>query len=118
VIAHRKVRERLTMQSTCGPRAGTGLPTVTFDSELILYADDEEIGIIKLPAGHTDGDDMVYFKKANVVATGDAFFSNGLGGPDPLNIRTMTGVIDEMGRSQASCLKAQRPFRATGRGHP
>jgi glyoxylase-like metal-dependent hydrolase (beta-lactamase superfamily II) len=96
LVAHRNVRERLATQSTCGPPAGTGLPTVTFDSELTLYADDEEIRIIKLPAGHTDGDVMVYFRKANVVATGDAFFSNALGGPDPSNNGTMTGVIDEM----------------------
>jgi cyclase len=96
LIAHRKVRESVATQSTCGPCPGTGLPSVTFDSELTLYADDEEIRIIKLPAGHTDGDVMVFFKKANVVATGDAFFSNGLDGPDPSNNGTMTGVIDEM----------------------
>ncbi len=44
VIAHRNVRERLeAAQSHCSPRPGTGLPTVTFDSELTLYIDDEEI---------------------------------------------------------------------------
>jgi cyclase len=104
VIAHRNVRERLAIpQSYCSPRPGTGLPTVTFDSELTLYIDDEEIRIIKLPAGHTDGDAMVYFKKANVVATGDAFIGTGfvassLPGPSRTEGGTMAGVIDELRR--------------------
>jgi cyclase len=95
VIAHRNVRERLATQSDCAPRPVTGLPTVTFDSELTLYVDDEEIHIIKLPMGHTDGDAMVYFKKANVVETGDAFVSRGLGGATGLPDSTMMGFIDE-----------------------
>ena len=102
VIAHRNVRERLeAAQSYCSPHPGTGLPTVTFDSELTLYIDDEEVRIIKLPAGHTDGDAMVYFKKANVVETGDAFIGVGfvasaLPGPSRTEGGNMVGVIDAL----------------------
>ncbi len=97
VIAHRSVRERLAApQSFCSPRPGTGLPTVTFDSELTLYIDDEEIRIIKLPTGHTDGDAMVYFKKANVVETGDAFVTSSLPGSSRTEGGTMVGVVDEL----------------------
>lgn len=97
IIAHRKVRERLARNSGCAP-AGTGLPTVTFETELTLYVDDEEVRITKLPAGHTDGDALVYFKKANVVETGDAFVSKGLPGADRSNGGTMVGIIDELHR--------------------
>jgi cyclase len=97
VIAHRSVRDRLAApQSYCSPRPGTGLPTMTFDSELTLYIDDEEIRIIKLPAGHTDGDAMVYFKKANVLETGDAFVSSSLPGSSRTEGGTMVGVVDEL----------------------
>jgi cyclase len=102
VIAHRSVRERLAaVHSYCSPRPGTGLPTVTFDSELTLFIDDEEIRIIKLPAGHTDGDALVYFKKANVIATGDAFIGAGwigstLPGPSRTEGGSMVGVIDAL----------------------
>ncbi len=96
VIAHRNVRERLATESNCGPRPGTGLPTVTFDSEMTLYVDDEEIRIIKLPAGHTDGDVLVYFKKANVVDTGDAFNSIQLPAASRTQDGTMAGIIDEL----------------------
>lgn len=96
VIAHRNVRKRLETESHCGPRPGTGLPTVTFDSELTLYVDDEEVRITKLPTGHTDGDAMVYFKKANVVETGDAFVSTGLPGPDKSKDGTYLGLIEAL----------------------
>jgi glyoxylase-like metal-dependent hydrolase (beta-lactamase superfamily II) len=96
VVAHRNVRERLATNSHCGPRPGTGLPTVTFDSELTLYVDDEEIRIIKLPAGHTDGDSMIYFKKANVVEAGDAFTTNQLPGASKQQGGTMVGITDEL----------------------
>jgi cyclase len=101
VIAHRNVRERLAAPSRCSPRPGTGLPTVTFDSEMTLYIDDEEIRIIKLPAGHTDGDAMIYFKKANVVETGDAFIGVGfvassLPGSSSTEGGNMVGVIDAL----------------------
>jgi cyclase len=76
IIAHDNVRKRLQQGTSCGPQ--TGLPTLTFGSELTLYFDDELVRIIKLPTGHTDGDVMVYFERARVVATGDAFTSNGL----------------------------------------
>jgi cyclase len=96
VIAHRNVRERLATQSNCGPPPGTSLPTVTFDSELTLHINEEEIRIIKLPTGHTDGDALVYFKKANVVETGDAFVSSGLPGSSRTEGGTMVGVVDEL----------------------
>jgi cyclase len=75
IVAHDNVRKRM-QEDKCGPQ--TALPTLTFGNELTLYFDDEKIRITKLPTGHTDGDAIVYFEKANVVATGDAFTSNGL----------------------------------------
>lgn len=101
VIAHRNVRERLATNSDCGPRPGSGLPTITFEDKLTLHVDDEEVEIIKLPAGHTDGDAMVYFKRANVVATGDAFIGRGfvsssLPGPAKTDGGNMLGVIDTL----------------------
>ncbi len=82
--------------STCGPRPGTGLPTLTFDRELTLHLNGEEIRIIALPVGHTDGDALVYFKNANVVETGDAFMSTSLTGPDPSNHGTLLGIIEAL----------------------
>jgi cyclase len=100
IIAHRNVRAMLAGSSDCGP-PGTGVPTVTLDDRLTLYIDDEEVQIVKLPAGHTDGDVMVYFKKANVLETGDAFIgagfiSSSLPGPSTSDGGNMLGVVEAL----------------------
>jgi glyoxylase-like metal-dependent hydrolase (beta-lactamase superfamily II) len=52
-------------------------PNITFSHRLTVYFNDEQIKIIHFPNGHTDGDAIVYFKKAKVVHMGDLLFSNG-----------------------------------------
>jgi glyoxylase-like metal-dependent hydrolase (beta-lactamase superfamily II) len=75
IIARDTVRKRMHEKKCDQP---TALPTLTFSSELALHFDDEDVKIIKLPTGHTDGDAIVYIEKAHVASTGDAFVSNGL----------------------------------------
>lgn len=73
VIAHANVRTRIE-QDKCD-KIDQGPPTITFESELTIHFDGEEVTAVKLPTSHTDGDAMVYFKHANVVHTGDVFVS-------------------------------------------
>lgn len=93
IVSHDNVRKRL-QEGKCG--RSEVLPTLTFGNELTLYFDDEVIRIIKLPTGHTDGDVVVYFEKANVVATGDAFTSNGLPQYSKAAGGNMLGLNDEL----------------------
>lgn len=49
-----------------------GWPTSTFFSDQKkLYFDDEGIEIVHTPNAHTDGDLFVFFRKSDVIATGD-----------------------------------------------
>jgi glyoxylase-like metal-dependent hydrolase (beta-lactamase superfamily II) len=48
---------------------------VTYDSEISLHRDKEEIRIIPMPSGHTDGDSIVLFTKDHVASLGDLYFS-------------------------------------------
>ena len=78
VIAHDNVRKRMAAgneKSGDKPRAPEALPIVTFDSEMNLHLNGEEIRLLHLPPGHTDGDVVVFFQKANVVCMGDEFIS-------------------------------------------
>ena len=59
------------------PSPPDALPTITFDGEMTLHLNGEEIRLLKLPPAHTDGDVVVFFKKANVVAMGDVFMAMG-----------------------------------------
>lgn len=74
IFAHKNVRERLAEKE---PAEQVALPVVTYEQGLNIYLDDEEIQLTHYAHGHTDGDTVVYFKKANVLHTGDLFFELG-----------------------------------------
>jgi glyoxylase-like metal-dependent hydrolase (beta-lactamase superfamily II) len=76
VIAHDSVRKRLAAgneKTGDKPSPADALPVITFDGEVTLHLNGEEIRLLKLPPGHTDGDVVVFFRKANVVCVGDVF---------------------------------------------
>ena len=71
ILAHENVRSRLSKDESFN---GDALPVVTYKDGVTIHLENEEIQLIHLPKGHTDGDTIVYFKKANVLHTGDLFF--------------------------------------------
>jgi len=76
VIAHHTVRKRMAAGNEVTgdkPSSPEALPVITFDGEVILHLNEEEIRLLTLPPGHTDGDVVVFFKNANVVCVGDVF---------------------------------------------
>jgi len=80
VISSTQLRERLKTEQTLWgkqhpPAAPTALPTVTFESNLTLHLNGEEIRLLHLPHGHTDGDTVVLFSKASIASLGDLYFS-------------------------------------------
>jgi glyoxylase-like metal-dependent hydrolase (beta-lactamase superfamily II) len=74
IFAHENVRQRLKGKAEQAPDS---LPVVTYKDGVNIFLDNEEIQLSHLPAGHTDGDTYVYFKKANVLHTGDLYFEVG-----------------------------------------
>src|SRR5215475_9330393 len=53
------------------------LPVITFDNDVSVHLNGEDIRAIHIPNGHTDGDAVIFFPKANVVHMGDDFFNGG-----------------------------------------
>jgi glyoxylase-like metal-dependent hydrolase (beta-lactamase superfamily II) len=49
-------------------------PVVTYDHELRVHVGGETIEVWHTPPAHTDGDSVVFFRKANVLHMGDLFF--------------------------------------------
>ena len=74
IIAHSNVRKRLAERGT-NPTPEAALPVITFDDSLSLHFNGEEVKVIHVPAGHTDGDSIILFTESNVVHMGDQFFS-------------------------------------------
>jgi cyclase len=99
VIAHDSVRKRMAAgneKTGDKPSPAEDLPVITFDGELTLHLNGEEIRLLKLPPGHTDGDVAVFFKKANVVCVGDVFMPPATSFGDRWFGGGMLGLIAEL----------------------
>jgi glyoxylase-like metal-dependent hydrolase (beta-lactamase superfamily II) len=78
IVAHDAVRTRLASEqkifgNTVPPLPKEGLPVITYENNMSIFFNGEEIRLTHYPAGHTDGDTVVYFTNSNVVHTGDQF---------------------------------------------
>ncbi len=82
IIAHENSRRRMTieqiypdfdMKFPAFPEAA--LPELTFDDSITLHFNGDEIQVTHIPNAHSDADIVIHFRKANVVHTGDLFFS-------------------------------------------
>jgi len=87
IIAHDNVRKRLENGGEAGnlaslkfaakPQVKGALPILTFDHDVTIHLNGEDIQVRHLQNGHTDGDSIVYFPKSNVVHMGDDFLRIG-----------------------------------------
>jgi cyclase len=84
IVAQDNVRKRLSseqfssfMKKTIPPAPQAALPVVTFADGLSFHFDGEDVEVFHVVPAHTDGDAVLWFRKANVVHMGDVFF-NGL----------------------------------------
>ena len=82
IVAHQNVRKRMSeggfieflgMKIKADPREA--LPVVTFERDLTLSLNGEEMHAIHVAPAHTDGDSIVHFRNANVIHMGDTFFN-------------------------------------------
>jgi cyclase len=92
IIAHENVRKRLQ----AGNAAASALPVVTYDDDVTLHFNGEEITLIHMPAGHTDTDSVVMFADSNVIHMGDHFFNGGFPFVDLANGGTVQGLISNV----------------------
>jgi len=99
IIAHQNVRSRMAAgneKTRDKPAAPEALPSITYDGEMTLYLNGEEIRLLHVPPAHTDGDTVVFFKKANVVFTGDVFMAPAASFGDRWYGGSMLGLIQAM----------------------
>jgi glyoxylase-like metal-dependent hydrolase (beta-lactamase superfamily II) len=75
VIAHELVLHRMSGLKGEAPRMPFGVwPHDTFfTNRKQIYFADEVVEMLHMPAAHTDGDLIVWFRKSDVVSTGDVF---------------------------------------------
>ena len=79
IIAQENVRKRLQAGNASTPPAPkVALPIITFDQDVSVHLNGEDIRAIHFPNGHTDGDSVIFFPQSNVVHMGDDFFNGGM----------------------------------------
>ena len=71
ILSHRNVRKRLSGEG----KSPATLSVITFDASASVHFNDQEIKLVHLGPGHTDGDSVVHFTGANVIHMGDLFFN-------------------------------------------
>ncbi len=94
IIAHTNVRKRLADKSDTPKEA---LPVITFDDSLAVHFNGEEITVLHLPPGHTDGDSVIHFTKSGVVHMGDQFFNGKFPFIDLGNGGDVAGYVQNVG---------------------
>lgn len=92
IIAHENVRVRLA----AGDAPAVALPIVTYDDDVSLHFNGEEITLIHMPSGHTDTDSVVMFADSNVIHMGDHFFNGGWPFVDLDNGGTVQGLLNNV----------------------
>jgi cyclase len=104
IIAHDNVRKRLETGGGAGnggslhfdakPASKEALPILTFDHDVTVHLNGEDIRALYFPAGHTDGDSIIFFPKSNVVHMGDDFVTYGFPFIDVESGGSINGMID------------------------
>src|SRR6266436_2720313 len=108
VIAQDNVRKRLEtpgvagngsslkMETKAAPKVA--LPVITFEHDVTVHLNGEDIRALHFPAGHTDGDAIIFFPKNNVVHMGDDFVRYGFPFIDVSGGGSVQGMIAAMDR--------------------
>jgi len=111
VIAQDNVRKRLLSGGMAGnggsvkmevkPAEKAALPIITFEHDVTVHLNGEDIRALHFPAGHTDGDAIIFFPKNNVVHMGDDFVRYGFPFIDVASGGSVQGMTDGLEKAIA-----------------
>lgn len=123
VLAHENVLTRMTAAKP--PIPSVFYPTKTFFYHAYsMYLNGEGIQIIHQPAAHTDGDVIVFFRRGDVIATGDIIDTTRFPFIDVERGGTLQGELDALNRLMDLSIHnvpllwyPDRTFLVPGHGH-
>jgi cyclase len=76
------------------PAPHDALPIITFDHDVAVHLNGEDIRTLYFHAGHTDGDSIVFFPHSNVLHMGNDFVTYGFPFIDVEGGGSISGMID------------------------
>lgn len=100
IVSHQNTRKRLTteqfiefFQSKQPASPEVALPVVTFTDTVTFHLNGDEVLAFHVREAHTDGDVIVFFRKANVIHMGDVYFAKGYPFFDVPNGGSVDGIL-------------------------
>jgi glyoxylase-like metal-dependent hydrolase (beta-lactamase superfamily II) len=99
IFSRDQLRERLAHPAP-GPdgRAGSpavpkALPVVTYDNDVTIHVNGEDVKLLPIRAAHTDGDTLISFPRHDILAVGDYIRTLGYPRIDLANGGSMKGLL-------------------------
>lgn len=81
IFAHENVRKRMGMAHDMKvlnvkvpPAPESARPLMTYSKDTTFHLNGEDVKVFHIKPGHTDGDSVVFYQKANVIHMGDLYF--------------------------------------------
>jgi glyoxylase-like metal-dependent hydrolase (beta-lactamase superfamily II) len=96
IMAHVNVLASMSVpqgDSTAAP-AGAWPTDTYYTDEWALFVNGEAIQLLHVPSAHTDGDSMVFFRRSDVISTGDIFNTDRYPPFDRDRGGSIAGIID------------------------
>jgi len=97
IISFQTILDRMSASKGADVAPQGAWPTDTYERpQKNLFINDEAVEIIHEPAAHTDGDSLVFFRRSDVVSTGDVFSTVGYPVIDRERGGSIQGIIDAL----------------------
>jgi len=123
IIAHTNLRKWMksgyevkAFNMVVEPASKEALPSITYDEDIRLHLNGDDVHLIHVANAHTDNDSIVHFSNANVIHTGDTFFNGffpfidvGRGGSLPGVIKAL-GLVAELADENTQIIPGHGPM--------
>ena len=97
VISFQSILDRMSTSNSKDSSPQAAWPTDTYGlPQKNIFVNDEAVEIMHQPAAHTDGDSIVFFRRSDVVATGDVFSTTGYPVIDLDRGGSIQGIVDAL----------------------
>jgi glyoxylase-like metal-dependent hydrolase (beta-lactamase superfamily II) len=109
IVAHELVLHRMSATSNASATPPAAWPTTTFAYPTKeFFANGEGIQLVHQQAAHTDGDSLVFFRRSDVIATGDVYSTASYPVIDVERGGSIQGVLDGLNRLLALVIAGEK----------
>jgi glyoxylase-like metal-dependent hydrolase (beta-lactamase superfamily II) len=98
IVAHENVTTHLSAQGESAIPVDGWPKDTFFTDQKDLFFDGEAVQLFHQKAAHTDGDSLIFFRRSDVVSTGDIFTPGNYPVIDIKNGGTINGVVSALNR--------------------